>query len=648
LQENFDRFDNALYKEKEMADFRRCFITLAVLALLVGTAATVQAAATLPFNCTSSATNVQMRVEGITEKAGDFLLNCTGGSAVAPGTPGQMVNIQVFLNPSNLTSRILNSSNLASEALLLVDEPNEAQQKVCPVGTTCNVLGTGDTTTSPYIVGFGETAPYNVFQGQAIMGQPNTVAFNGVPILAPGTNGGTRIFRITNIRANASQVGLAAGGVPLPVLEIIATSNSSVLPITSNNATQSVGLVQRGLVPVYGTPTIFQQCVNVPFSESQSVILNKGFAAAFKIRNVSTSPTAPLATENQDAPGTVYNTETFFYNNPGITSVIGANAGLADAGTRFRVRFIGVNAGVTVWVPVTLAFDPGIPGTVQNGTPFGNSLYAALTASEVGPFSAVTANGSGPSAGYWSVPLDSSGNGEAVYEVLQANTSSPTENLEVDVFISFTASPGTNSPALTVTPPGPTQIEASFAPISTVLTASSTDPVPRFVDLPMPGPVTHFTITKCATHLLFPFVTNQAGFDTGLAISNTSQDQYMTSTQDGTCTLYFYGTNAPAAVTIPNATVPCPTGPSGATGQLFHGTTCATTASTIAINFQGYVIADCQFQYAHGFAFVTPLGLAPGPGMGYLPLIIPDPALNARVPSPFPLKGPGSGEQLGY
>jgi len=34
--------------------------------------------------------------------------------------------------------------------------------------------------------------------------------------------------------------------------------------------------------------------------------------------------------------------------------------------------------------------------------------------------------------------------------------------------------------------------------------------------------------------------------------------------------------------------------------------------------------------------------------MGYLPLIIPDPALNARVPDPFPDKGKGSGEQLGY
>jgi hypothetical protein len=280
--------------------------------------------------------------------------------------------------------------------------------------------------------------------------------------------------------------------------------------------------------------------------------------------------------------------------------------------------------------------------------PVGNSLYAALTASEAGPFTAVGANGSGCSAGYFSITPDASGNGEAVYEVLQANTSSPTENLEIDVLISFTASPGTNSPALTVTPPGPTLIEASFAPFSMVYTPTSTDPVPRFGDLGTP--VTHFTITKCATHLLFPFVTNLAGFDTGIAISNTSADQYGTSTQDGTCSLYFYGTGAPAGgpVTIPNATVMCPPGPSGATDQVFHGTTCATTASTIAPSFQGYVIADCQFQYAHGFGFVTPFGSGMGPSMGYLPLIIPDPAVGARAPSPFPVKGPGSGEQLGY
>ena len=52
----------------------------------------------------------------------------------------------------------------------------------------------------------------------------------------------------------------------------------------------------------------------------------------------------------------------------------------------------------------------------------------------------------------------------------------------------------------------------------------------------------------CRTNILFPFVTNQGGFDTGIAISNTSADPFNTATQAGGCTLFAYGDNAPASV----------------------------------------------------------------------------------------------------
>src|SRR5205085_3197069 len=118
------------------------------------------------------------------------------------------VNIQIFLNTS-VTSRILNSANNASEALLLIDEPQELQQKVCQVPAsgpnTCEIAGNGIGTPvgqSPYLppVGVGASAatPYNVFQGQ--QAGSNSIAFLGVPIAPPGTSGGTRVFRITNVR----------------------------------------------------------------------------------------------------------------------------------------------------------------------------------------------------------------------------------------------------------------------------------------------------------------------------------------------------------------------------------------------------------------------------------------------------------------
>ena len=120
----------------------------------------------------------------------------------------------------------------------------------------------------------------------------------------------------------------------------------------------------------------------------------------------------------------------------------------------------------------------------------------------------------------------------------------------------------------------------------------------------------------------------EAGFDTGMAIANTSMDQYGTSTQTGTCTFNFFGTAAPAAVTTAAAVDP--------------GTVYTNLTSVLAPGFQGYVIVDCQFQYAHGFAFITQIGTFLGTE-GYLALIIPDPP-NPRLPN-FPAPGP-SGEQL--
>jgi len=88
------------------------------------------------------------------------------------------------------------------------------------------------------------------------------------------------------------------------------------------------------------------------------------------------------------------------------------------------------------------------------------------------------------------------------------------------------------------------------------------------------------------TNLLFNFVTNQAGFDTLLEIANTTQDPYGTTAVSGRCTLNFFGVNAPAAFTT--AVIPA-------------GTVRGLKASTIAPNFQGYIIATCQFPLAHGW-----------------------------------------------
>ena len=99
--------------------------------------------------------------------------------------------------------------------------------------------------------------------------------------------------------------------------------------------------------------------------------------------------------------------------------------------------------------------------------------------------------------------------------------------------------------------------------------------------------------------MLFPFVTNQAGFDTGIIISNTSSDPFGTTPSSGSCTLNFFGGTA----TNPGA----PPGPVS-TGTISSGFAYANVISSIAPGFQGYVIASCNFTGAAGFAFLSDAG----------------------------------------
>lgn len=111
--------------------------------------------------------------------------------------------------------------------------------------------------------------------------------------------------------------------------------------------------------------------------------------------------------------------------------------------------------------------------------------------------------------------------------------------------------------------------------------------------------------------LLFPFVSNQGGQDTGLIIANTSKDPLGTQRKAGTCTLYYYGETtgggpAPAPTTTPTINpgeyliTTLSTG--GGIKPNLHGVFAATPG------FKGYVIAKCNFPHARGLAFESDLG----------------------------------------
>jgi len=630
---DFDRFNLSTYKEKEMADFRRSIPVLAVLALLLGSAVTASAQNPALQCFANAAVPPIVRAEGITELVGDLLLNCTGGTPTAVGAQIPPVNIQVFLNTS-VTSRVLSTTGGTwLESLLLIDEPAPAAQFGCEtVSGVCTGLGNGTGAPTYYGPGTSGTTGNNknVFQGQLI--GSNSVLWLGVPIDPPGSTG-TRVIRITNMRGNANALGVASGNsIPTPIIESITATGTQSVPI--NNPQQTVAAIQKGLQFTLGssatTTSAFtvgslQQCVSPSAKNVGTMRFTELFATAFKKRNSNSSVTNPSssivapAAQNNLITGAALNTETGFYN-PALVGnasrgAVGS-AGLPDFGTRLKATFNNIPAGVSLYVDSVMGSTTGIKDA------------GALTSSEAGAWSAVSglAAATGVPAG-GTLATVTGNSATFVWEVLESDALSFT-TLSSNIYVTYTAAPASNSPSL-----GTATVNGSYAPISTVTTAT-TGPIPRFADTSTANNI--FTISPCVTNLLFPFVTNKFGFDTGLAISNTSTDPFGTAAQAGTCSLNWYGDTAPAATTTP---------------VVNSGTTYTTTALASAPGFQGYMIAVCRFQFAHGFAFVTKVG-ATDLAMGYLALVIPDPARSA---SPFECAGGStiagcvtSGEQLGF
>ena len=104
-------------------------------------------------------------------------------------------------------------------------------------------------------------------------------------------------------------------------------------------------------------------------------------------------------------------------------------------------------------------------------------------------------------------------------------------------------------------------------------------------------PATNSILTSCSTTLLFPYVVNIGGFDTGIAISNASTGITGFTPTAGSCTVSFYGTGAPATAY--------------STGTIATANNTTFLISGQAPGLSGYAVAVCNFQGAHGYAFIT-------------------------------------------
>jgi hypothetical protein len=672
-----------------MVDFRKWLLALAVVGLLLGVGTSTANAQNPAFTCAATAVPNIVRSEGVTELLGDLILNCTGGIPTAAGRSIPLQNVVITVGGTNVTSRILDSSILASEALLLIDEPYPADpfpsrtiappdvtnpptnQEGCVAvnNTNCKIIsvGVGIGAAGSYNGYYGNLSPgphYNVFQG--VQQGANSISWSGVPIDAPGT-AGVRVVRITNIRANASLLAPGASSlIPVTISESIFVNGYQVIALNQPSNGNVVGNIIPGLISSVGVPGAYQQCNSVNTylgtppgdvitDTGITVSATEGFRYSFKPQNYWQIFTAqydgyysgPGTPIEQNVLNFPYSSESGFTPDAdGLDNTTSLEyIGLADRGTQIQFGLTGLGAGVNLYAPAYVY----LTGNYGGGTVVGVAVLTSQSTSS-GAVSSGIPLVTAPSTGTNGPPVlinATAPTASLVYEIWYSDPN-VLESLAVPISVEYTSNTATNTPPVTTTA-APTSVTPTFWPISSAPTAT-TGPIPRFV--PDTGSSTLFTISACTCNLLFPFVTNQAGFDTGIAIANTTDDPYMTTAQNGTVVLNYYGntpgTTAGVAPYTTQAAVPAGSELvftlSNGGGIPGGGTPSVVVPATAG--FQGYIIAQANFQYCHGFAFISDVG-AQKLAEGYLAISLDVPYAPAYAISINPSSGVGIASPLG-
>jgi hypothetical protein len=401
----------------------------------------------------------------------------------------------------------------------------------------------------------------------------STVTFANVPL-----TGGADQLKVMNIRVNASAATnpqVTESGVLVYTTTAAGGTASATIP---PSATGGPGYVLKSLSgPTLNTTGVFSPVQSYYLCQGNNAANANNSTAAFTF-NINTAIGGAL--KNQTDEQGQY--------------VSGANIGTASTGDQIVVTFANVPTGVTLYVPATITSTQG-----------GNNPTTLTIANNP------TVVGTGANIANDVAYTSTNGTVTVTYVTLSDPAAGPL-TIPVSVYVGFAANAG-------ITANGPITVNYSYGPAVAPLTGPAPS-VPLFVASSFTA-ANGTTFNSCATNLLFPFVTNTLGFDTGIVIANTSSDNLATSKalqtnfpssvtpQGGTCTLSFYGTGLPATST----------GVTDPLGNLATAGTHAFTLSSVAPGFQGYMIASCPFLYAHGFAYIAyNLTQNNGTAMGYL------------------------------
>jgi hypothetical protein len=170
---------------------------------------------------------------------------------------------------------------------------------------------------------------------------------------------------------------------------------------------------------------------------------------------------------------------------------------------------------------------------------------------------------------------------------------------------------------------------------SVTLAPTSGSVQPRFLSMdesdaiatnnpPDDPPKLYASIIRCNCFLLFTYVTADAPFNTGIVIANTTGDDAVFGSghapnQIGKITFYFYDRDAGYV------------GFTTTTADVLSGASFVDLVSSIlptgVTTFSGYIIAQAEFQFCHGFAFIADEEFG-SIAHGYIANVIPDPAIK--------------------
>jgi uncharacterized protein (TIGR03437 family) len=266
-------------------------------------------------------------------------------------------------------------------------------------------------------------------------------------------------FRISNLRGNVSQLGV---GIQQP---IVASLTLTGLPLVASLNPVNVGITAPGLLASYASTGI--RCTG---SALPSTI---GFSSlyTFGTRFASTRVTE------------------------GFPDAFQPKTPTSDTGDRIIARYSHFPPGARLFVPTIVAGSDALQPTAAGdlgGTPSLGAYAPGSGSLLLALVNGTDANGAGGTLSYTPGPPGSAtvasdavgevrlinGSGVAVYEVVDSNPN-VRESAQFPTFIGLPPITDGSTPVASE--------QVSFAPVSTLFAAATTDPVPRFVGNPPPS-----------------------------------------------------------------------------------------------------------------------------------------------------------------